>query len=108
MGFWARWFGYAKAKVNDTLRSADEELDRREAELEADRADQPWLRDDAAAPSLDDVEKRIDAMKPPAERAAPKTDEELAFELAEQRRQADERLAQIRESLDLDTDDPKR
>lgn len=121
MATWQRWLKYGKAKLDDALRSGDEELTRREAQLEAEAAEKPWLRSTSDAPSMDEVRARIEheaaqaeARKvaptagPPADGAptsstspAPSTPGE-AFDLAEQQRQADERLAAIRSELGLD------
>ena len=104
MPLWRRWLKYAKAKLDSTLRSADDALDRREAALEAEQAGEPWRRDDRAAPDLDDVSDRIGAMDGAGVGTPPPSSEELAFEVAEQQRQAAERLAEIRKSLDADKD----
>lgn len=56
-----RWFEYAKAKLNDTLGSANRELDELEAERAAEAADKPWLTSDDEAPSLDEVRAKIEA-----------------------------------------------
>ena len=97
---WKRWLRYAKAKLDTTLRETEEELDRREARLEAERTGKPWLGDDRATPSYDDVKERIERTGGPA----PKPSGNEAFDLAEQERAAAERLAEMRESLGLDDD----
>ena len=97
---WKRWLRYAKAKLDDTLRSTDAELDRREAKLRAERAGKPWLGSDEATPSYDEVKARIDAEAPTTDAPRPSGNE--AFDLAEQERAAAERLAEMRKSLDLD------
>ena len=103
---WRRWVKYGKAKVDDAIKGLDRTLDRKEAELEADERAKPWLSDDDPAPSFDEAKARIedatqDVPKAPAGSGNP------TFDLAEQQRAADERLAEIRRSLDLDADDPK-
>lgn len=104
MSTWSRWLKYAKAKLDSTVRSANRELDRREADLEAEQAGKPWLADDADTPTYDEVRARIEAdaggPKPPQ----PSGND--AFDRAERERAASERLAAIRESLDLPKDDP--
>ena len=101
---WSRWLKYAKAKLDATVRSADRELDRREAELDAEHAEKPWLRGDADSPSYEDVRARIeaDAGRP----KPPRPSGEEGFDLAARERAAAQRLAAIRESLDLPEDDP--
>ena len=103
MPTWKRWLRYAKAAIESKVRSAEAALDRREADLEAERAAKPWLDDEAASPSYDEVQRRIEAMDAEGGRPAPPVDTgDLAFDLAEQQRAAEERLAEIRESLDAD------
>jgi hypothetical protein len=99
---WRRWLRYAKAKLDDTIRSGDAELDRREAELRAEQAGRPWLTDDDATPSYDEVKARIDAESPASD--VPKPSGDPDFDLAAQERAAAERLAELRKSLDLDKD----
>lgn len=99
---WKRWLRYVKAAVDAKVRSADRELERREADLEAERTDKPWLDDEAASPSYDEVQRRIDAMGPTDRPAPPADSGDLAFDLAAQQRAAAERLEEIRESLDVD------
>jgi hypothetical protein len=91
---WRRWLRYGKAKVDATVRGIDDALDRKEAALAEEARDKPWLRDDDAVPSIDDVKARIEGETPPT--PAPDVD------LAAQQRAADERLAKIRESLGVD------
>jgi hypothetical protein len=91
---WRRWLRYGRAKVDATVRDIDEALDRKEAALQDDATGRPWLADDDAVPSIDDVKARIEAEAP----ATPEPD----FDLAAQQRAADERLAKIRESLGVD------
>lgn len=124
MANWQRWLNYGKAKLDSTLRSGEEELDRREARLEAEAAEKPWLRGTAAAPTLDEVKARIAFDAEQAEAAAKKSPGDppsttplpvdnssalggqAGFDFNEQQRQADERLATIRSELGLD-DRPK-
>lgn len=54
-----RWLKYAKAKLDDTLASGNEELDKLEARQEAERAGKPWLGSVDDAPSFDDARARI-------------------------------------------------
>lgn len=104
MGRWTRWLKYAKAKLDATARSAERELERREAELAAEHAEKPWLRGDADTPSLEDVRARIEADAGGPK--APRPSGEEGFDLAERERAAAERLAAIRESLNLPKGDP--
>ncbi len=117
---WKRWLAYAKAKVDDTVRKGDAELDRREAELAARAEDQPWLAGSDRAPSFDEAKARIEAQARVAgEHAAPGPDTEpptaaapppppgpgaptfASFDAAARQRATDERLAAIREELGL-------
>ena len=104
MSTWSRWLKYAKAKLDSTMRSAERELDRREAELEAEQAGKPWLRSDADTPSYEEARARIEAEAGGSK--APQPSGEEGFDLAERERAAAERLAAIRESLDLPKGDP--
>ena len=99
---WKRWLRYGKAKVDAVVRDVDDALDRKEAELAADRDGKPWLADDDTVPSYEETKARIDATAgtPPAPAG------DATFDLAEQQREADERLAQIRASLGLDEPPP--
>lgn len=54
-----RWIQYAKARLDASVRSGNEELDRREADLESDRADRPWLASDGDAPTFEEAQARI-------------------------------------------------
>jgi hypothetical protein len=54
-----RWLKYAKAKLDDTLASGNEELDQLEARQKAERADRPWLASDADAPTFDEARARV-------------------------------------------------
>ena len=110
MSSWKRWLRYAKAKIDATVRSGERELDRREAELEAEQAEKPWLASGRDTPSYDEVKARIEHESGAAGAKAPQPSGEPAFDLAEQERAAAERLAGIRESLGLGDkvdDDPK-
>lgn len=111
-----RWLGYAKARVTSFVHASDDELDRREATLEAELADKPWLRSDTDSPDFDAVKARIEretatasgasgsaprAQAPPSDPPRPPSGE-AGFDQAERERAANERLAEIRKSLDLD------
>jgi hypothetical protein len=91
---WKRWLRYGRAKVDATVRDIDDALDRKEAALEDEARAKPWLADDDAVPTLEDVKRRVEGDEPTP--AAPD------FDLAAQQREADERLAKIRESLGVD------
>jgi hypothetical protein len=113
---WKRWLKYAKARVDSAVGSADRELDRKEAELEARNAGKPWLSSDRESPTFDDVKARIEHETPPADPKGPKVQPtkpdvppsgDPAFDLAVQQKAAAERLAGIRESLGLEGDDAK-
>ena len=97
---WKRWLRYAKAKLDDTVRSGNAALDRREAELEAKREGKPWLGSDRETPSYEDVKARIEHEAPAKDVQQPSGDAD--FDLAAQERAAAERLAEMRRSLDLD------
>lgn len=60
MGTLSRWTKYAKARLDAAIGSGNRELDRLEAEREAELADKPWLSDDSDAPSLDTARARIE------------------------------------------------
>ena len=98
MGTFTRWVKYGRAKLDDVLQRGNEELDRREAELEVDAAERPWAHADTEQTTLDDVRDRIthDAGQP-----APAPSPAEGFDLAEQQRKADDRLAKIRDELGL-------
>lgn len=113
---WERWLRYARAKLDDSVRRGHEELDRREADLEARRADRTWLDSDSDAPSFDEARARIEArarragVEPPPvpdasgrgpTDAGPPPDGAAAIDLAAQERAAEERLAAIRDELGL-------
>lgn len=55
-----RWMKYAKARLDAALGQGNEELDRLEAEREAELADKPWLRSTGDAPSFDEARARIE------------------------------------------------
>jgi hypothetical protein len=57
---WERWLRYAKAKLDDTVKRGDAELDRREAEQQARTEAKPWLGADGAAPTFDETRARIE------------------------------------------------
>jgi hypothetical protein len=104
MSAWKRWLNYAKAKLDSTVRSANDDLDRKEAELEARNEGKPWLAEDNESPTYDTVKARIEHDSPDAG-PAPRSDtasNDLAADLAEQQRAADQRLEEIRKSLGLD------
>lgn len=107
MPSWKRWLRYAKAKLDSTVRDANRELDRREADLEADRARKPWLGDESPTPSYEDAKARIEAMGGKGSAVAPSSGDP-AFDLEKQQQAAADRLAEIRESLDLDDGDQER
>lgn len=54
-----RWIKYARARVEVAVGKGNKELDRREAERDADLADRPWLRAADETPSLDEARARI-------------------------------------------------
>lgn len=55
-----RWFKYAKARIDRAVGQGNQSLDRLEAERQAELADRPWLRSDAASPTLDEARARIE------------------------------------------------
>ena len=90
------------------MRSANDELDRKEAELDARREGKPWLDDDSASPSYDDVKARIEHDHPapgPTPRSGSGNPD---FDLAKQQQAADQRLKDIRDSLGLDDGKPDK
>jgi hypothetical protein len=109
---WQRWLNYYRTKLTTVVRRADDELDRREAELEVDKAERPWLHTEGDAPSFDEAKARIEhdtgsaARVPPTPAPTPGDAEAAqkiaAFDLAKQQAAAEERLASIRASLDID------
>ena len=54
-----RWMDYAKARLDAAVGKGNDELDRLEAEREADLVDRPWLAAEGDAPSLDEARARI-------------------------------------------------
>ncbi len=79
-----RWLKYAKAKLESTVSTGNDELDRLEARQEAERAERPWLGADRDAPSFEEAQARIrweaertEAGPPPgsARKAAPSVDQ---------------------------------
>lgn len=112
---WERWLRYAKAKLDDTVKRGDAELDRREADQRARAEGKPWLGADGAAPTFDETRARIDdqarraeelrrarEQAAPTPEAAPAPDEPTAIDFAAQQRAADDRLAAMRKELGLD------
>lgn len=72
-----RWMKYARARIESAVGKGNQELDRLEAERQADLADRPWLAADGDAPTLDEARARIRweaeqaaAAKPGADRTA--------------------------------------
>ena len=117
---WERWLRYAKAKLDDTVKKGDAELDRREAEQRARTEGKPWLSGEDDTPTLDEARARIEHQARQAERTgaaapaedppaptvpAPSTDGPT-IDFAAQQRAADERLAAMRRELGLDEGDP--
>jgi hypothetical protein len=97
---WKRWIRYGKAKVAAAARDLDDTVERKEAELQADHADKPWLADDDDAPTFDEATARIEATTGRTREPSGNP----TFDMAEEQRAADERLAEIRRSLGLDDD----
>jgi len=121
-----RWLKYAKTKLDSTVQSGNDELDRLEAKQEAERADRPWLGADDDAPTFDEAQARIrwkaeeaERTKKAAEEAAPADgpkgrvadpiDDAASAEQAAARLELDarakasaERLEQIRRELGVD------
>ena len=109
---WKRWLKYGKARVDAAVRDVEDVLDRKEDELRRDQQDRPWLTSDDDVPSYDDatarIEDRLRAAGIPTQSSppSPPADDETvarirAFDVAEQQRAADERLASIRDSLGI-------
>lgn len=65
----SRWLKYAKAKLDATVSSANEELDHLEARQQGERADRPWLGDDRTAPTFEQAQARIRWQADQAEQA---------------------------------------
>ncbi len=98
---WERWLKYAKAKLDDSVRRGNDELDRREAELDARRRERtPWAGD-GDAPTFEEAKARIEH-EAGAERSEPT---EIDFAAREQA--THERLAAMRKELGLDDDPPR-
>lgn len=57
---WERWLRYARAKLDDTVRRGDAEMDRLEAEQRARSEAEPWLASEGDAPTLDEARARIE------------------------------------------------
>lgn len=66
---WERWLRYAKAKLDDTVKRGDAEMDRLEAEQRARAEGKPWLASEADAPTLDEARARIEHQAEEARRA---------------------------------------
>ena len=66
---WERWLRYAKAKLDDTVKKGDAELDRREADQRARAEAEPWLASEGDAPTLDEARARIEHQARQAEEA---------------------------------------
>ncbi|CAN5543111.1 hypothetical protein BH24ACT4_BH24ACT4_23310 [soil metagenome] len=127
---WKRWLAYAKAKVDQTVDQGHQELDRREADLEAKGKDRAWLQSDRDAPDLDDVRARIEgeareadararreaapsgaAGSPGAGSASGSAPSFEDFDVAARQKATDDRLAAIRDELGLGPaakDDPPK
>ena len=104
MGTFTRWMKYGRAMLDDVLKRGNEELDQREAELEAERPSGPWAHQTSEhAHAATTCGERIahDAGQP-----APPASPEEGFDLAEQQRKADDRLAKIRDELGLGDEEP--
>jgi hypothetical protein len=124
----SRWFGYARAKLNDLVASGHRDLDELEAERAAEVADRPWLADDGANPTFEQTKARIDWEADAQQRAGrsqestppagdmvagqpsaepPTEDPDVAaarLELDRQARESQARLAAIRKELGVDPD----
>lgn len=96
---WEKWLRYARAKLDESVKRGNDELDRREAELEARRSGRTWLDSDRDAPSFDEARARIEER---SGSSAGGSEEQAAIDLAAQERAAEERLAAIRDELGLD------
>lgn len=77
-----RWLQYAKARIDSAVGSGHAELDRLEAQQEAERADKPWLASDGAAPTFDEARARI----------AWEADQQAKKAAAHERQKQDERV----------------
>lgn len=81
-----RWLQYAKARIDSAVGSGHAELDRLEAQQEAERADKPWLASDSAAPTFDEARARIaweadQQAKKVAEREREQQDERMGSDI---------------------------
>src|SRR4051812_2076547 len=54
-----RWLNYAKAKLDSSVASGNEELDRLEAKRQTETASKPWLVATGDAPTVDEAAARI-------------------------------------------------
>ncbi len=70
MANFSRWFNYAKARFDATIRQGHQELDELEAQREAEVADKPWLSATGDAPTFDEAKARIQWEAEHASRAA--------------------------------------
>jgi hypothetical protein len=102
MSLWKRWLGYAKTRIDLAVRAGNRQLDRREAELDARRAERPWSSD-AEVPTFEEAQAHIEHRTAGAG-SAPRSSGDPTFDLAEQQRAASERLAEIRRAAGLDPD----
>lgn len=121
MGFnLGRWFKYAQAKLDQSVRDDHAELDRLEAEREVELAERPWLGSTEEVPSFDQAKARIEweaehqratADAPPkpvpspdpiAEASAGPDAAAARLELDRRAREADDRLAAIRKELGVE------
>lgn len=93
---WERWLKYARAKLDDTVKQGNEELDRREAELEARRQERtPWAGD-GDTPTFEEAKARIEHQAGTSPSGAPEID------FAAQEKATKERLAAMRKELGLE------
>lgn len=106
---WRKWTRYAKARLDAALASGHEELDKREARLEAERAGKPWIGTGGDGPSFDDIKARIEhesrpVPTPPGAEPGPgdAAAEAATRERAGREAEAEKRLAAIRRELGLD------
>ena len=117
---WERWLRYARARLDDTVKKGDAELDRREAEQRARAEGKPWLSGEDDTPTLDEARARIEHQarqagqdgtaapteSPPAPAVDGPSVDGPTIDFAAQQRAADERLAAMRKELGLDEGDP--
>ncbi len=114
-----RWLQYAKARLDSAVGQGNRSLDRLEAEREVETADQPWLRADTDAPTLDEARARIEweaerqrKAAAPATSAPPSTPSmdpaadaaqaQARLDLEAQQRATAARLDQIRRELGVE------